>query len=176
MSTLVVYFSRTGTTRKVAEAIARSVGADIEAIHEQKDRLGLRGYLRSAFDATLGRWVPIDAIGRDPTRYDLVIVGTPVWGWSLSAPVRAFLSNQARRLPRVAFFVTEGGGGDRRVFGQMAEVVGAEPVATLALVQRDVERGAATRAIESFVASLPKTTAAPSPSAHRVSSTANGIR
>ena len=169
MSALVVYFSRTGTTRKVAETIARSLGADLEAIHESKDRLGLRGYLRSAFDATLSRWVPIDAIGRDPTRYDLVVVGTPVWGWSLSAPVRAFLSNHAGRLPKVAFFVTEGGGGDRRVFGQMAQVVGADPVATLALVQRDVERGAATRAIQSFVASLPKTSAASSSAAHRVS-------
>ncbi len=169
MSALVVYFSRTGTTRKVAETIARSLGADIEAIHESRDRLGLRGYLRSGFDATLSRWVPIEAVGRDPTRYDLVVVGTPVWGWSLSAPVRAFLSNHARKLSKVAFFVTEGGSGDRRVFGQMAEVVGADPVATLALVQRDVERGAASRAIESFVASLPKTTAASSRSAHRVS-------
>ncbi len=115
MSALVVYFSRTGTTRKVAETIARSLGADLEAT------------------------------------------------------VRAFLSNHARRLPKVAFFVTEGGGGDRRVFGQMAQVVGADPVATLALVQRDVERGAATRAIQSFVASLPRTSAASSSSAHRVS-------
>jgi flavodoxin len=169
MSTLVVYFSRTGTTRKAAEAIARSLGADLESIQEPRDRLGRRGYVRSLLDAALGRWVPIDACRRDPTRYDLVVVGTPVWGQSVSAPVRTFLSNHARRLPRVAFFVTEGGSGERRAFDQMAQVVGAEPVATLALVQRDVESGKASRAIESFVASLPKTTAASSPSAHRVS-------
>jgi len=169
MSTLVVYFSRTGTTRKVADTIARSLGADVEAIHERRGRLGLRGYLRSAFDATLSRWVPIAAVARDPTRYDLVIVGTPVWGWSLSAPVRAFLSSHARRLPRVAFFATEGGGGDQRVFEQMAQVVAVDPVATLALRQRDVERGVAAHAIASFVASLPKSAAASSPSAHSVS-------
>jgi flavodoxin len=165
MNALVVYFSRTGTTRKVAETIASSLGADIEAIHEPQNRLGFRGYLRSAFDATLSRWVPTDAVGRDPTRYDLVIVGTPVWGWSLSAPVRAFLAAHARRLPKVAFFVTEGGSGDRRVFEQMAQVVAADPLATLALVQRDVERSTASRAIESFLASLPKKPTAASPSA-----------
>lgn len=169
MRILVVYFSRTGTTRKVAEAIARGLGADIEAIPEPKDRVGLRGYLRSLFDATLSRWVPIGPIGRDPTRYDLVVVGTPVWGWSVSAPVRAFLSNHARRLSKVAFFVTEGGRGDRRVFDQMAQVLAAEPVATLALLQRDVERGAGSSAIERFVASLPRETDASSLSAHRAS-------
>jgi flavodoxin len=169
MSALVVYFSRTGTTRKVAETIASRLGADLEAIHESQDRRGLRGYLRSAFDATLSRWVPTDAIDRDPTHYDLVIVGTPVWGWSLSAPVRSFLSNHARRLHKVAFFVTEGGGGERRVFEQMAQVVAADPVATLALAQRDVERGTAYSAIESFLAALPKKTTAASPSAHQAS-------
>src|ERR1035438_9280213 len=91
--------------------------------------------------------VPTDAVDRDPTRYDLVIVGTPVWGWSLSAPVRSFLSNHARRLPKVAFFVTEGGGGDRRVFEQMAQAVAAAAVATLALAQRDVERGTGARPV-----------------------------
>src|ERR1035438_7625667 len=105
--------------------------------------------------------VPTDAVDRDPTRYDLVIVGTPVWGWSLSAPVRSFLSNHARRLPKVAFFVTEGGGGARRVFEQMAQVVAADPVATLALAQRDVERGTVSSAIESFLAALPKKATAP---------------
>jgi menaquinone-dependent protoporphyrinogen IX oxidase len=169
MSTLVVYFSRTGTTRSVAETIASSLGADIEAIHEPRSRLGLRGYIHSALDATLSRWVPIDAIRRDPTRYDLVVVGTPVWGWSLSAPVRAFLSNHARRLPRVAFFVTKGGSGDRRVFRQMAEVAAASPVATLALYQRDVERGLVTHAIESFIDSLPRKSDERSLSARQVS-------
>jgi flavodoxin len=169
MSTLVVYFSRTGTTRKAAETIARKLGADLEAIHEPKDRLGRRGYVRSLLDAVFSRWVPIDVLGRDPSRYDLVVVGTPVWGQSVSAPMRTFLSNHARRLPRVAFFVTEGGSGDRRAFEQMAQVVGADPVATLALAQRDVESGKASRAIDAFVASLPKMAAASSPSAHRVS-------
>ena len=120
MNTLVVFYSRTGRTRKVAETIAAGLGADMEELREATDRIGLRGYLRSLFDATLSRWVPIDALGRDPSRYDLVVVGTPVWVASVSAPVRAFLASNARRLPRVAFFVTEGGRGERSVFRQMA--------------------------------------------------------
>ena len=159
MSTLVVYFSRTGTTKRVAESIAKALGADIEAIHEPADRRGIRGYARSALDASMSRWVPIAPLGHDPTRYDLVVVGSPVWVASLSAPVRAFLARYAHRLPKLAFFVTMGGSGDRRVLRQMSQVAGAEPAAALTLTQRDVEQGKAAVAIDAFVASLAKTPA-----------------
>jgi len=164
MSSLVVYYSRTGTTGTVAEILARRLGADVEGIREATDRLGLRGYVRSLFDATLSRWVPIASLAHDPRRYDLVVVGTPVWGASVSAPVRTFLSNHARRLPTVAFFATEGGRGERRVFRQMEEVLEAHPVATLAVTQRDVERGRVSDRIVSFADSLLKTSLASSQS------------
>ncbi len=154
MNTLVVFYSRTGTTRTVAQRIARELDADLEELSEPKDRHGLRGYLRSGFDARLDRWVTLEALDRDPTSYDLVVVGTPVWVSSLSAPVRTFLGNHAGRLRNVAFFVTQGGRGDRRVLGQMASVVGAKPRATLTLTQREVEQGTIASAITSFVAAL----------------------
>ena len=160
MSTLVVYFSRTGTTQRVAETIAKALGADIEAIHEPADRRGIRGYARSALDASMSRWVPIAPLGHDPTSYDLIVVGSPVWVASLSAPVRAFLARYAQRLSKLAFFLTRGGSGDRRVLRQMSQVAGAEPAAALTLTQRDVEQGKAAVAIDAFVASLAKT---PSP-------------
>ena len=159
MSALVVFYSRTGTTRKVAQNIARGLGADFEEIREATDRRGVLGYIRSAFEAIYDRWVPIDSLTRDATQYDLVVVGTPVWNASLCAPARAFLAANAHRLPKVAFFVTEGGRGARRVFGQMAEVVGAQPIATAAFMQRDVDHGRDAEAIASFVGSLRQKTA-----------------
>ena len=44
---LVVYFSRTGHTRVLAEGIARALGADLEEIRDRTDRTGLLGWLRS---------------------------------------------------------------------------------------------------------------------------------
>jgi len=75
-SLLVVFYSRTGTTKKVAEAIATKLGCDIEEIIDTKSRRGLLGFLRSGLEATLKRLTTIEEIKNDPASYDVVIIGT----------------------------------------------------------------------------------------------------
>ena len=67
---LVVYYSRTGHTRQIAEAIAADCGADLEAIRDARSRRGLLGGLRSAREAWLERLGEIREIEKDPERYD----------------------------------------------------------------------------------------------------------
>ncbi len=138
---LVVYYSRSGTTRKVARQIAELLQADVEEIADTKDRKGLTGWLGSARDALLRRSADIEPAENDPADYDMVLIGTPVWGGTVSSPVRAYLEQQAGRLPEVAFFLTTGGSGVQRTFEKMAELAGQKPVAALGLRARDVHKG-----------------------------------
>jgi flavodoxin len=154
MNALVVFYSRSGTTREAAERIARRLHADVEEILDLTDRRGIRGWIRSLLDARRGRKAPIAPACKDPSRYDLVVVGSPVWNAHVSAPVRAYLSAHAGSLRKVALFVTEGGRGEARVFREMRELAGQPAVATLLLLQRDVERGRDAPAIASFVRML----------------------
>src|SRR5580704_6888401 len=85
---LVVYFSRTGTTRLLAQAMAKMLAADLEEICDFSNRKGVGGYLRSLADIIMKRPVEIVPAGRDVTAYDLIVIGTPVWAGSVSAPVR----------------------------------------------------------------------------------------
>lgn len=147
---LVVYFTRSANTRRVADALARWLGADIEEIRDRANRRGIGGYLRSAFEATLGRLTTLEAGGRDPAAYDLVLVGTPVWNTSLSSPVRSWLVREDGRIRNVAFFCTLGGAGAERVFGQMADVSGLQPVGRLAVRESEVRGGTFDPAIQRF--------------------------
>ena len=45
--TVVVYYSRSGTVRRVAEQLAALLGADLEEIRETKDRAGFLGLISS---------------------------------------------------------------------------------------------------------------------------------
>ena len=140
MKTLVVYFSRTGHTRRVAEGLARALEGNTGAIRERRSRSGFFGYQRSLFEAVTGRDAAIDPAHPSPVGYDLVLIGTPVWGWRLSSPVRAYARRHAKRIRRCAFFCTMGGSGDRRAFAELEALLGRRPEATLALTEDEVAR------------------------------------
>lgn len=146
---LVVYYTRSGNTKKVAEEIASRLGADIEEIVDTEHRKGFLGYLRSAFDAMVARPAEICET-RDPFPYDVVVVGTPVWVSSISAPVREYLSHRASDIRHAAFFLTYGGSGAKSVFRQMEELCGTAPVALLSVREADLERGREVPDVEAF--------------------------
>lgn len=151
---LVVYYSRTGYTRRIAEEIARALACDICPIQEEKARHGLLGYLRCAYEAVRHRQPPIAALAREPSQYDLVVVGTPVWGWSLSSPVRAFAERYRDRIAHVAFFCTMGGSGAERAFGELQQIMGRAPITTLGLTDREIDARTHQQKVDPFTAVL----------------------
>lgn len=151
---LVVYYSRSGITRKLAHAISEELHCDLEEITERQNRTGPLGYVRSIVEAQQKRPADIQPLKRDLRSYDLVIVGTPVWAWSVSSPVRAFLANGREHLADVAFFCTCGASGQQRAFAQMQGIVGKVPRATLSFTQREIEANRFRERIAAFVSAL----------------------
>lgn len=151
---LVVYYSRTGTTKTVAEALAAKLGADLEEIVDPWERRGFLGYLRSGLEGLEGKPAEIEPPRQDPDTYDLVVLGTPVWSWSLSAPVRGYLERVGKISTNVAFFLTLGGAGARRVFRQMEEACGKAPLGVLALTEWEVGTGKHPEKIAPFAEAL----------------------
>ena len=136
---LIVYYSRSGYTRRVARMLARRLGADIDEIKIVQPVRGPLGYALSAIEALAEISPAVEPARKSPTRYDCVVVGTPVWFWSLSSPVRAWLAKHRGRTGRFAFFCTMGGSGSGRVFAAMAKAAKTRPVATLALTDDEVD-------------------------------------
>ena len=130
---LIVYYSRTGMTKKVADNLKEKLAADIEEVKDITGRSGAKGYFLAGRDATLRRLTKIEPIKTIPTNYDLVIIGTPIWSWNVSVPIRTYITEQKNNFKAVAFFCTMGGSGDQRAFREMGEIIGKDPQATLAL-------------------------------------------
>jgi menaquinone-dependent protoporphyrinogen IX oxidase len=153
-SVLVVYYSRTGHTRVLAEGIARALGADLEEIRDRTDRCGVAGYLRSGLEALLGASAEIERPRHDPGRYGLVVVGGPVWNASVSTPVRTYLWLERDRLPAVAFFASFGSVGADRALARMAAIGRRRPVATLAVRELETAAGVPRERIKAFAAAV----------------------
>ncbi len=152
--TLVLYYSRTGTTAKLGDEIAKATGADVERLRDTVDRAGAWGFVRSIVDAARKKGTTLQPLRVDPAQYELVILGTPDWGRSISAPMRSFLAAYQGKLNRVAFFLTDGTSDHAAIFREMAELSGREPVATLGVPHDEVVKGAYTEALKKFLASL----------------------
>jgi len=140
VKTLVVYYSRSGRTRKVAEELAHLLGADLDELHETCSRTGLIGYLAGGRDAWLARDTGLAPLKYDPTGHDLVVLAGPVWAFTVCPALRAYVKLWGARLRRTAFLATQGGRGAERAFAALRELVAQPPVATLTLIDRDIDK------------------------------------
>lgn len=141
---LVVFFSRSGTTRKVAHALAHAAAADLEELRESRSRGGFWGYFRSGFEATYRRSSSdLLPAARDPRNYDIVFIGGPTWSASAASPVRAYLEQHRTSLPDTGLFVTCRGPRADAALAQMAALLTKPPLAQLALPEPDVKRSPA---------------------------------
>lgn len=148
---LVVCYSRTGHCRKLAEAIARRCDADLEVIRERDNRHGLIGCLKSFLQALLHRKPWIQPARRSPGDYSLVVIGTPVWAWTMASPVRSYLARHGERCRRVAFFCTGSGHGAGKALADMQKLCGKRALATLSLPPQRVAAGVRDGDLEPFV-------------------------
>jgi len=108
MKAVVIYYSRTGNAKFIAEKIAQECNADIEAIVDKKKRTGPVGYMRSGRDASREKETEIAETPKLPQDYELVIVGTPVWAGKITPAVRTYLKRNNLAGKKVAIFVAMG--------------------------------------------------------------------
>lgn len=122
MRTLVIYYSRTGTTRNLAERLAGQLDADIAEIGCRRFDGGIFRYLLAGYDSVRGNLPVIDMPDASPADYDLVLLGCPVWTSHPALPMRAYLSLKPAMSARVATFLTHGGHSPAsRVAGELAD-------------------------------------------------------
>jgi len=151
---LVAYYSWTGHTQQIAEAIAAELGADVERICEARPRAGWIAYFRSAWEALQNKVVPIKVIERDPAQYDLIVLGTPVWAGRMSTPVRSYVAQERHKFARIALFCTEGGANGEKALAQIGQLCGKEPLASLVVTEGDLKSGAYRQKVADFTRAL----------------------
>jgi flavodoxin len=106
MKSLVVYYTRTGNAKFIAEKIAANIGADAEEIIDMKKRSGPIGFLSGGKDATQGKKTKIGETKLSPKDYDLIIIGTPVWSSSPTPAIRTYINHTDLSSKKVAIFLT----------------------------------------------------------------------
>ncbi len=95
---LVVYFSRMGYVKKQAYLEAQRTGAEVYEIRATEPTAGTGGFWWCGRFGLRGIPMPIEPIAVDLTRYGHVTICTPVWVFSVCAPVRSFCMAAAGKI------------------------------------------------------------------------------
>jgi hypothetical protein len=138
---LVVYFSHSGNTARVARDLAARLDADVEALQDLQEGSGWLNTLRAAGRAWRKRPAGIRPPQHDPADYALTVIGTPVWAWQMTPAVRGYLQQVGRGLREVAFFVTSGNTDISRVGPTLAVLAGREAIASTGFNERELHSG-----------------------------------
>lgn len=136
MKILVVFFSRTGTTKKVAETISNILGSDLEELFDTKKRAGALGWLQSGRDTLTKKLTIIKPPKKDPGSYDVVIIGTPVWNSTLSTPIRTYITQYKQSFKQIAFFITHSYESKNTALEEMEVLCDRKPMAELILKRK----------------------------------------
>lgn len=139
MKTLIVYYSRTNVTKGIANKIQKELNCDIEEITDGGKYKGKLGFMKGGMNATMGRTSDIDPISKNPSDYDLVIIGTPVWSSNMATPIFTYLIKYRDQIKNMASFCTCMGGGYDKALDNMAEVSGKKQISTMFLTSKDIE-------------------------------------
>ena len=151
MKTLIIYYSRTENTKKIAETIQHHIKGDIEEIIDTKNRKGLLGYLRSGRQALAKKLADINEITHDLKAYDLIIIGTPIWVGTISTPIRAFIEHHKDNISQVAFFATSGGGKAKKLFDEMQQLLQKQSFATLSIKQKQLRKHTFEQDVKNYI-------------------------
>jgi len=154
MKSLVVFYSRSGTTRKVGQAIADTLKCDVEEIIDTANRRGLFGWMRSGRDAMRKRLTVIQPTKLNPTDYDVVIIGTPNWGNIFTPAIRTYITQNRTKIKNIAFFTTCGGSAFGKIFNELQKFCGKQPITTLGLTQKEVKQDQFINKVRSFASKI----------------------
>lgn len=138
MSTLVVYFSFTGSTKFIAEKIAETMNADIAQLKTSKEYPadGFKKYFFGGKSVIFGEKPDLVNEPIDWNRYDTIIIGTPVWAGSFAPSIKSFISQYKIRGKRIALFASHGGGGAKKCFAKLKkELSGNEFICEIDFVE-----------------------------------------
>lgn len=162
---LIVYYSRTGNTKAVAELIQEKVGGDLVQIEtEEKRPTNYQKEVEQNVQEQEREVLPeLTTIIPDFEKYERIFVGTPTWNMALPQAVVSFLDSYDFNGKTIIPFNTHGGYGAGSTFSQISSntkganvlegytVKGGEETNGLMLIIKDKNREKVSKKIDTWL-------------------------
>lgn len=118
---LIAYYSYSGNTKEVAEAIQKEIGGDLFEIKAEgtypDEYRPMTEQAKKEIDA--GFRPKLTTSVADMAQYDVVFIGSPNWWGTITPQVSSFLESYDLSGKTVIPFITHGGGGQQNTIADL---------------------------------------------------------
>ncbi len=111
MKTLIIFYSYEGNTKFIAETMATQLDADVLELKLEKE-YKTKGFMRFIWigkEIMLSRKPKLKEFDKNIESYDLILIGTPVWAFTFTPPLRRFFAENKIQGKKIALFCTHEG-------------------------------------------------------------------
>lgn len=121
MKRAIVYYSLTNNTKEAARYLAGRLEADLYQIETMKPMPKGKGMqmLLGGMKATFGMCPAIKGVPDELTRYDEIVLGTPIWASKNAPAINTLLKSKEFREKITAVFTFSGGGDNDKCIAQL---------------------------------------------------------
>ncbi|MBU0951405.1 MAG: flavodoxin [Elusimicrobia bacterium] len=139
---LVVFYSRSGNTERVAKDVATAVGADTEKLIDKTKRSGVFGFIFGGRGAMRNKETELEPIKTEVSKYDIVVLGTPVWAGRMTPAIRTYINKNRDKFKTIACIITAGSGSALSIVPSIEELSGKKAIACIGLSGGDLKNEA----------------------------------
>jgi hypothetical protein len=122
LKTLAVCYSKTGNTKKVADAVVEKLGCDLDDLQFDMASKTMQS-------------------SRSPADYDRVILLSPIWAFHLPDPMKLYVNKHKSDIKEYSLIVTCSLGGLRGCVKNCVSAIGKPPVHALKIKAKDAKQG-----------------------------------
>jgi flavodoxin len=101
---LILYYSRTGNCRAVAEALGQTLSCPVREIKDLKNRAGFWGFISGMIDIRKRPITDIEPKTMDLSAYGTIFLGSPIWGMRFAPAMTTVLERFDFTGKKIALF------------------------------------------------------------------------
>lgn len=156
MKRVLVYYSMSDNTDYVAKYIKERLDVDLIRLVPKKEypNKGFKKFFWRGKSAVMGETPPLEPYDFS-NKYDLIIIGSPIWAGTFTPPIRTFIKDNKEILKdkKIAVYFTHSGGGSNKAIVKLKELIGIDNlIANLSLIDpKDKQSNDKDKQIEDFI-------------------------
>ena len=150
---LILYYSQTGATEKVAQELQKVLGAEMEAIELENPYTGTYAETieRVGKERETGNLPKLKPLKADLSKYDVIFLGYPIWFGTYALPISSLVKEYDFEGKKIVTFCTFGSGGLEPAIQDLKKALPKTEIAETGFGIRNARIGATAKELNRFL-------------------------